>query len=379
MNTESGSRWVAIASAPPSQTFGTVTLHPWDGAHDIGAAVATLELERPSWLTWAPDGRHLHVACEAAQGHVVTLLADLTSGGTPTLAEAGRAGTGGISPCHLALLPDGDTLVVANYSDGTVSTLEVRDGVVTELADVDRLTGSGPHPSRQESSHAHQVVPLSGERVCVVDLGADKIVTYAVRNRELHRITSSAMPAGAGPRHVVRDPRTRRAWLGGELSGSLIALRERDIGEFEVVGETVASANEAENSVAHIWLDASGQRLLISNRGPDTVSLFDVSAEIPQLLGEVSVPAHPRHFHVEGATVLVAGRDADAVTTHTLEHDGVSAAITTLTVPAPMCIVPTPTRPWASGSAEAGGESQPVQPTGKADRRIGDEGRPQRR
>ncbi|MEO7268435.1 MAG: beta-propeller fold lactonase family protein [Knoellia sp.] len=345
MKTRSEDRWVAIASAPAGQVVGTVTLHAWDGALDLGEAAASIELERPSWLAWGPDGRHLHVACETEEGHIVTLVADLSTGDAPGLAEVGRVRSGGASPCHLTLLPDGLTLIAANYADGTVSTVEVRDGVVTDLVDVARLTGSGPDPSRQSSSHAHQVVPLSADRVVVVDLGADEIVTYAVRDRELHRLTSSTMPPGAGPRHIVRDPTTRRAWLGGELSGSLIALRESDVGEFDVIGETQASGKESENSVAHIWLDASGQRVLISNRGPDTLSLFDVCGDIPALLGEVAVPAHPRHFHVEGTMVLVAGREANAVTTHMLDHNAVSRAMSTLAVPAPMCVVPAPTRP----------------------------------
>lgn len=342
MDTTSGGQWVAIASAPQRQAVGTVTIHPWDGAHRLGAPVTSVDLEQPSWLTWAPDGRHLHVACESENGQVVTLAAELSPGGTPTLSRAGRAPTGGANPCHLALLPDGLTLLSANYADGAVSALAVRDGIVSALADVARLTGSGPHPSRQRGSHAHQVVPLSDDRVAVVDLGADEIVTYAVRDRVLHRLTSSAMPPGSGPRHLAHDERTRRAWVGGELSGSLIALRESDTGDFEVVGETPASASQGENSVAQIWLDPDGQRLLISNRGPDTVSLFDVTSEVPVLLGEIDVPAHPRHFHVEGTTVLVAGRDADVVSTHSVDRDAVSAAISTLSIPSPMCVAPQP-------------------------------------
>ena len=158
MKTTSTDRWVAIASAPADQVTGTVTLHAWDGAHELGEAVASIELDRPSWLEWGADGGHLHVACESEQGHVVTLMVDL-SGDAPSLAEVGRVPSGGANPCHLALSEDGLTLFAANYADGTVSTVEVRDGVVTDLVDVDRLTGSGPHPSRQSSSHAHQVVP----------------------------------------------------------------------------------------------------------------------------------------------------------------------------------------------------------------------------
>lgn len=361
--------WVAIASAPEGQAVGTVTMHPWDGAHGLGAPVASVDLEQPSWLTWARDGRHLHVACESQNGHVVTLAAELFPDGTPTLSPVGRAPTGGANPCHLALLPDGLTLLSANSGDGAVSALAVRDGTVSALADVERLTGSGPHPSRQRGSHAHQVVPLSSDRVAVVDLGADEIVTYAVRDGALHRLTSSAMPPGAGPRHLAHDRRTRRAWVGGELSGSLIALRQNGIGGFEVVSETPASASQSENAVAQIWLATDGQRLLISNRGPDTVSLFDVTSEVPVLLDGVDVPAHPRHFQVEGTTMLVAGRDADVVTTHSVDRGSVSTAIATLTIPTPMCIAPQPigTRSGRSGlAAAAPPDRQATRSTGHA-------------
>lgn len=336
-------RWVAIASAPQDQSSGRVTLHAWDGAHDLGEALASVELPRPSWLTWGADRRHLHVACESASGEVVTLRTDLAPDGVPSLTCEGRVSTGGANPCHLALLPDGLTLVAANYADGTVSAVAVRDGIVAELTDTVRLTGSGPHQTRQDRSHAHQIVPLSADRVAVVDLGADEIVTYAVRQGALHRLASSAMPPGSGPRHFVRDPRTGRGWLATELSGSLIALREKRSQEFEVLGEVPATTSQTENFVAQIWLSPDAQRLLISNRGPDTVSLFDVTPVVPVLLDEVIVPAHPRHFHAEDVTLLVAGRDADAVTTHDLSSDRVGRAVTTLTVPAPMCVAPRPT------------------------------------
>ena len=342
MGQTSQALWVAVASAPPDSSVGTVSLHQWDGRHELGGAVTSIELPQPSWLLWAPDGRHLHVACESPEGRVVTLVVDPDREGTPTLGRAGEASTGGAHPCHLALMPDGRTLLAANYADGTVSAIDMQRGVVADLTDTLRLSGTGPHPTRQERSHAHQVTPLGKDLASVVDLGGDQIVTYAVRDGRLEQLTSSALPAGAGPRHLVRDTGTGRAWVGAELSGSLIALRENAVGGFEVTGEVSASSSATESSVAQIWLDTDGERLLISNRGPDTVSLFDVGGDSPVLLAEVAVPAHPRHFHADRGILLVAGRDDDAVTTHDLSRDGIGSAVTTLTVRAPMCVAPRP-------------------------------------
>ncbi|MDT0214105.1 beta-propeller fold lactonase family protein [Rothia sp. ARF10] len=330
--------WVAVASAPADGLLGRVSLHPWDGGHRLGAEVAGVELPNPSWLTWSPDGRRLHVACEVEEGHVVTLAVE---GGGPgvTLRLLSQASTGGSHPCHLAL--EGSTLFAANYADGTASVMDVVDGAATEFLEVVRLTGRGPHPTRQDGSFAHQVTPLGGDRVAVVNLGADEIVTYAVRGHRLVARQTCGLPAGTGPRHLTRHAATGRAWVGGELAGTVVALKE-DEGAFTVVGQCPASGSDVENLVAHIWVDAAGERLILSNRGPDTLSVFDVTAEVPVLLAETASPAHPRQFHVEGQVVLVAGRDADAVTTHDLERDAVSEARSELPVSAPMCVAPQP-------------------------------------
>lgn len=332
-------RWVAVASAPTGGLLGRVGLHPWDGAHHLGAELTGIDLPSPTWLTWSPDGRRLHVACEVEEGHVVTLAADGGSGPDPTLRVLSRVSTGGSHPCHLVLA--GSTLFAANYADGTASVMEVVDGVPTQVLDVARLTGRGPHPTRQDGSFAHQVVPLGGELVAVVNLGADEIVTYAVRDHRFEARGRCRLPAGTGPRHLTRHAATGRAWVGGELAGTVVTLKEDD-GAFTVVGQCPASGSDVENLVAHIGVDAAGERLILSNRGPDTLSVFDVTAEVPVLLDETPAPSHPRHFHVEGQVVLVAGRDADAVTTHDLERDAVTEARSELSVPAPMCVAPQP-------------------------------------
>ncbi|MFW5472578.1 lactonase family protein [Knoellia sp. CPCC 206450] len=317
-----------------------MSLHPWNGAHHVGPEAAGIELPNPTWLTWSPDGRRLHVACEIEEGLVTTLGVDTGGVGAP-LRVLSEVSTGGSHPCHLALA--GSALFAANYADGTVSVVAVVDDVATELVDVVRLTGSGPHPTRQGGSFAHQVVPLGDDLVAVVNLGADEIVTYAVRDDRLEARGRCRLPSGTGPRHLARHPASRRAWVGGELAGTLVALHE-DGGVFTVVGRSTASGSDVENLVAHIWVDAAGERLLLSNRGPDTLSLFDVGAEVPEVLGETATAAHPRQFHVEGEVVLVAGRDDDAVTTHVLRRDAVSEARSELSVPAPMCVAPQPVR-----------------------------------
>ena len=65
--------------------------------------------------------------------------------------------------------------------------------------------GTGPHASRQESSHLHQVEPQpTYNKILVPDLGADKVrrLVKAADGKWAEQGTIEYTP-GAGPRHVA--------------------------------------------------------------------------------------------------------------------------------------------------------------------------------
>ncbi|GAB3449348.1 hypothetical protein GCM10027517_35480 [Phycicoccus ginsengisoli] len=246
-------------------------------------------------------------------------------------------------------------MVVANYADGVVSLLEVEDGVPARLVDTVRLEGSGPDPARQEGSHPHHVAPLGARTISVVDLGSDRIQTFAVDDGRLRELARTDLPAGTGPRHLVRcsvpGPRAgsapampATAYLTAELSGQVLRLAEEAPGRFAVVASAAASGRPGADDVAHLALDEESDRLWVSNRGPDTVSTFDVAGGGLRLLDEVDVPAHPRQFTVHGVRVLVGGLHGDAVSVHEIRGDGTLGAARSSPVPAPACIAVGPRR-----------------------------------
>lgn len=346
-----GSAWadahlVAIGSAPAAGG-GRVSLHRWRG-EEVGDAVAVAEVDSPTWLRWTADGRGLLVASECGAGRVVCFEVQGGVDGPVVLRQVADVPTGGSHPCHLAFTPDGSHVVVANYGDGVVSLLEVHDGMPVRLTDTVRLEGSGPDPERQEGSHPHQVVPLGGHAVGVVDLGSDRIRTLSVEHGRLREVSTSDLPAGTGPRHLVRSsgaaPTAARthpgsaAYLTAELRGQVLRLGEDGRGRFSVVAAAPASGRPGHNDVAHLVLDEERGRLWVSNRGPDTVSTFDVSGGALRLLDEVAVGAHPRQFTVHGDHVLVGGMRADAVSVHRLLDDGRLGPGTSTRVAAPACI-----------------------------------------
>jgi 6-phosphogluconolactonase (cycloisomerase 2 family) len=333
---------VAVASAPDG--VGSVAVHDWGADAELGPVVASVDLPSPTWLSWGPasgDRRLLHAGLEVDEGAVVTLAVPDEPAAT-VLEVLAHVPTGGAGPAHLAPTPDGRHLVAANYGDGSVGLVRLDGaGVADRLLDVVHHDGSGPVADRQSSAHPHQVVPdPTTGLVTVVDLGADLLATYRVHGDRLERVAGWSAPAGTGPRQLARVPGRDDAYVVGELSGALLHLRETSPGAFQLLGEQPASASAGDNPVAHTHLDAARGLLYVSNRGPDTIAVFDVGSGSPRRLAEVPTAAHPRHFGASAGWLLVGGMEADEVALHALGPDGVPAPARTVPARAPACVAP---------------------------------------
>ena len=288
----------------------------------FGEASALAGPKGPSWVVPLPDGRLLTVA-EGDPGEVV-----LTDGEH----ELARAGSGGGGPCHLALSPDGRRALVSNYVSGTVGLLELGDGDgLTLVADL-QLEGEGPH-ERQDSSHAHQATFLTDGHALVCDLGADRVWLVQVGD-SLEVDGEIALPPGTGPRHLALHPsRDDLLWVVGELDQSVHPVRRDDRGW--QLGQAVTTAPDGpaqgETTTAGIVVSPAGDRVYVSTRGTDTVTVFEADPEgrlvlrsqlptdhWPRFIGWV--PGH------EGELLLVAAERAGTVRAYAVsDSEGVGA------------------------------------------------------
>ncbi|KDN23794.1 lactonase family protein [Amycolatopsis rifamycinica] len=280
--------------------------------------VASLPLESPSWLVRHPSLPVLYAANETTDGGV-TALAISPSG---ELSVLGTAETGGAHPCHLAVTPDGRFLLCANYTGGSVAVFSLSSsGTPESRTALVRHSGSGPVTDRQEAAHVHMAVPSpDGSIVSAVDLGTDEIRSYTLTSSgSLEPLAVSSLPPGTGPRQLVRRPGTDLAYVVGELAGTLVTVREKEPGAFEVVASTPSTLSSVRpNLVAH--LELADSRLYVSNRGPDCVTEFaldEAAAVADQPCG-----ANPRHFALVDGTCYVAAQSEDAITAFTLTASG---------------------------------------------------------
>jgi len=279
----------------------------------------------PSFVIAHPGGQWLYAVSETdagggAPGSVWALRMDREPW---SLTPINQQISGGDWPCHLELDPSGRWLLVSNYGSGTVGVLPIQpDGSLGALADLVEHHGGGPNPARQEGPHAHSAAFTPDDRYAIVaDLGMDQLLVYAFDPSagRLGAHTHADAPPGAGPRHIAFHPNGRRMYVANEM-GSSVAVYDYDssggaLRELQVVGTLPEGAPH--NDVADIHLAPSGERLYVSNRGHDSVAVFDVAAD--GLLARVATPPcggkWPRNFAVApgGRFLLVANQHSDEV------------------------------------------------------------------
>ena len=331
----------------------TARFNAKDGSFSAAAGVASIE--RPTWLVKDAARPVVYAVSEigndgASQGKVYSLRIDPDTG---ALAEISSVGSGGGGPTHLALDSRSHSLLVANFGTGQVAALQIDDGNnLLGPASVVNDAGSGP-TARQRGPHAHGVViDPAGRFALVPDLGADRLFVY--RFDGARRILSPAavpfvqLPAGTGPRHLVFSPDGSYAYLLAELTGDLYVYAwDAGRGTLQTVQtlSTLAVHYQGQISAGEIIISNHGKRLYVSNRGDDTIVVYQVAprtGRLTELQRLPSVGINPWHLVLSPAQqwLLAANEASNAVASFRVGTDGRLAATNNrLSVAKPVNIV----------------------------------------
>jgi 6-phosphogluconolactonase len=320
---------------------------------DLTARGSFAGVLHPSFLVAHPTGRRLYTVSETAiqrEGAPGAVWAwDMTQA-PDRLPPLNHQASGGDWPCHLTLDAAGRWLLVANYASGTVGVLPVgADGTLGALADCVQHQGRGPHPTRQEGPHAHATAfTPDGRFVVVTDLGSDALLVYAFDSAagRLHPHARVPTHAGAGPRHLAFHPDGARLYVSNELDNS-VTVYDYDAARGRLhAQQTLATLPRADttSTVAHIAVAPGGERVYVSNRGDDSVAIFDVGAD-GQLTRVAVQPCGgrwPRHFALApgGRFLLVANQYSDEVVVLPVRADaaGLGPPVGRALVPGAACV-----------------------------------------
>jgi 6-phosphogluconolactonase len=278
----------------------------------------------PSFFAFHPEEALVYAANNTETGGVTTLRLDPASGELTTL---GHATIGESGPCYCTVDADGEYLVTANGSGGSVALLPVSGPDVGEPTDV------VDHAASPDDAHPHCVVfGPEGRFVYVPDRNTDELLAYEL-DREAGRLRPGPDPVtldpGSGPRHLDVHPNGRWLYLINERESTLVAFeRDPETGALDRIGteETLPDAFDGENYPADVHVHPAGQWVYASNRGHDSVARFELDEEgRPRFAGAVSTRGEwPRNFALgpRGDLLIAENQHTEDVVPFTLDGDG---------------------------------------------------------
>jgi 6-phosphogluconolactonase len=234
----------------------------------------------PSFMVVHPGGE-LYLTSETHDGAVLALRLGQQPG---SVTELSRQPSGGDWPCHLLFSPDGHYLAVANYGSGTARLFpRMSDGRLGLPGPIAHHAGRGPHPDRQEGPHAHATIfSPDGRFAIVADLGIDRLKTYTIgEGGVLQPAGEGVVHGGAGPRHMAWHPTGQLLYVANELDSTVSSFAfDPTSGTLtELAQISTIPPGAPHNQVADIHLDAGGKRLYVSNRGHNSIAVYQVAAD----------------------------------------------------------------------------------------------------
>jgi 6-phosphogluconolactonase len=336
----------AAADAPGIHAF-----HFDDATGALTAGASFAGITHPSFLTVHPNRRWLYAVSETglvANGAVGSVWALRFDAGTGAIEAINQRSSDGDWPCHVQLDATGEWLLAANYGTGSVAMYHVEaDGALSDMADFIQHQGNGPNAARQEGPHAHSATFTPDNRFAIVaDLGIDQLVIYALDTAagKLRPHAVVHTQPGAGPRHLAFHPNGRHAYLGNEL-GNTVNVYDYDAGKGalrEVQTLATVPADAPESYVADVHVAPAGDRLYVSNRGHDSIAVYDIGAD--GRLTSVGTPScggkWPRNFAIapSGRYILAANQHSDNIAILPAQAGGLGPAVADVMVPKPSCV-----------------------------------------
>lgn len=300
---------------------------------EIGVAAETVN---PSYLVIHPNRRWVYATNEVAEyqgeksGSITAFSLDIPTG---KLTALNTVSSRGAAPCHLSIDQTGKFLLVANYTGGSSAMFAIQpDGKLSAARSVIQHKGSSVGP-RQKEPHAHSInVAKNNKYAIAADLGTDQMLVYNLNAKrgELTPGSDLRLKPGAGPRHFAFHPSHKFAYSVNELGSSVTAMTwNASAGLLKDIQtlSTLPSDFTGESYCAEIVVHPNGKHLYASNRGHQSLAVFDIDPATGQLTakGQVKTGGEwPRNFNIDptGQFVIVAHERTDSIAVLKIGADG---------------------------------------------------------
>ena len=306
--------------------------------------VATMT--NPSFLCLHPTLAVVYAVSEVAEGEQQISAFSISDGKLELLSSHSTTGSG---PCYVSTDQTGRYVLVANYGSGSVCSFSTtKSGALNKIVSRQQHTGSSIHPNRQQGPHAHCItVDPSNRFVCVVDLGLDQVIVYRLtQDGQLKNHSVFACTPGHGPRHIAFHPDGKHAFVIHELTCQISCCSwDQTSGELKEIHQvsTLPEDLKAGFSTAEILVHPNGKFVYGSNRGHDTIAVFEFSDSKLTRIQNISTQGKtPRNFRIDptGRFLLAENQNSDSI--HSFSLDAVTGKLTptgeSIKIGSPVCI-----------------------------------------
>lgn len=313
------------------------------------------DVQNPFFLALSPNRKFLysiHAAEFGGKDHEQVAAYEITSP-DGQLKLLNRQSAHGTAACYLDVDPTGKTILVANYSTGTVASLPIKpDGSLDAAVSIFQHGDSSNIDARQKAARAHSFVFSPDNRFAfAADLGLDQVLSYQLDAAHA-KLTPHKQPfvrtfAGAGPRHMTFDPQGKHLYVINELKGSVTMFdfipESGTLIEQQTVS-TLPKDYDGKSYCADVKITPNGKFLYGTNRGHDSIACYQIGDDgrLKLLAIEPSLGQGPQNLVItpNGGLLLCANMPGNNVSIFKInpETGALKSVGTPVSMVSPSCI-----------------------------------------
>lgn len=331
-------------------------------AYQLNTETAELKLvhrttgaEHPFFLALSPDRKFLYsiyAPGEFSGANDEQISAYEITGKPGELKLLNRQSSKGKASCYLEVDATGKTIMVSNYTSGSVAALPIKaDGSLGEPTSFIEHKRPADADSKVVS-HAHCIVVSPDNKFALVaDLGLDQVITY-----QLDAAKAKLSPAkppfvktslGNGPRHLTFDPQGKRVYVINELKNSVTFFdynaETGSVTEKQTIS-TLPTDFKEKSYCADVKITPNGKFLYGTNRGHHSIAMYRIAEDGKlSLIGfEPSLGDGPQNLVItpDGKLVLCANMPGNTVAVFKIDQEtgALKSAGKPISIPSPSCI-----------------------------------------
>ena len=348
---------VFITAFAPGDEGAIHAYHMNPNTGQLTLAHKTTDVEHPFFIAISPDNRFLYSILAPGEfgGEQYEQVASYAlKGRTGSLRLLNRQSAMGSAACYLDVDSTGQTVLLANYTTGSIASFAVQtDGSISKATTFVQHNGSSINETRQEGPHAHSIVVSPDNRfVYVADLGLDQILGYRLNDSGAQLIPATqpfvrTIP-GAGPRHLTFHPNKQHMYVINELANSITAFDYNSNNGLLIERQTLSTLPDDFEGTSHcadLKITPDGQFLYGTNRGHDSIATYrlDDKGAMTLLRIETSLGSSPQNLAItrDGKFLICANMGGNNVIV--FDIDSVTGKITPvgnpLAITGPSCIL----------------------------------------